>query len=202
MTVNTLVVRAILAGMLSRGLDYVPLPDGLRVQIIPTVADLPRCQLHQFAAFVEELQILVIWDDEPLNLLGRAQELERRFIETIWTGRIQPAHDGQEHKAAAVRQPEDADAVDLEEGLLEEPREVILLSSLLVSVMVVCCLTCLGYGWRNLARQIAIDGDCTRLALLLISPIFIFLSMVRHALIRSAVERLMLVSASFSSKPQ
>jgi len=180
MTVNTLVVRAILAGMLSRGLDYVPLPDGLRVQIIPSMTDLPKCQLHQFAAFVEDIQILIIWDDEPMNLLGRARELERRFIETIWTGRTEFEEDGPGNKSVKARQSENSEAPDLEKALLEEPRQVMLLSSFLVATMAVCCMTCLGFGWRNLARQITIDGDYTRLALLLISPIFIFLSMVSH----------------------
>src|SRR5512142_2464049 len=98
MTINTLVVRAILAAMTAQGFDFVPLPDGLRVQILASMSDLPKCQLHQFAAFIEESQMLVIWDDEPMNLLGRAQELERRFIETIWRGQAPTTHDGQEQK--------------------------------------------------------------------------------------------------------
>ena len=199
MTVNTLVVRAILAGMRSQGFDFIPLPDGLRVQILSTMAELPRCQLHQFAAFIEESQILVIWDDEPMNLLGRAQELERRFIETIWKGQVQKSNDDQQHKIVAVEHLGDVGTVFLEEGLLEEPRQVALISPLLVGIMMVLCLTCMGFGWRNLARQIAIDGDYTRIALMAISPIFVFLSMVSssqspttysHAWISSSSRRL------------
>jgi hypothetical protein len=87
MTVNTPAVSALLNSLRreSPTLDYVPLPDGLRVQILATLSDLPRGQLHHFAAFIEDIRMLVVWDDEPEKLLARAVQLEILFMGIIWT---------------------------------------------------------------------------------------------------------------------
>ena len=66
------------------GSHSVPLSNGLRVQIIPTVTDLPRSQIHHFAAFVQDTRSLVVWDDEPEKILERVAELQNRVMEVIW----------------------------------------------------------------------------------------------------------------------
>ncbi|MCJ1346546.1 hypothetical protein MMC31_004764 [Peltigera leucophlebia] len=50
MTVNSRVIKVFL-GWSPDAVD-VPLMNGLRVQILPTIEDLSRARKHQFAAFV------------------------------------------------------------------------------------------------------------------------------------------------------
>lgn len=44
--------------------------------------DLPQCKLHHFAAFVEDLKAIFVWDDEVGHLLQRAEELKTGFDQT------------------------------------------------------------------------------------------------------------------------
>jgi hypothetical protein len=185
MTVNTPVVRAILGALRSHeageDLDYVPLADGLRLQILSTMSDLPRCQLHHFAAFIEDIRMLVVWDDEPEQLLLRAQNLESKFMAVIWRG------DGEEddeagaekekEKAAASSGPEGSNPEDLEEALAGEERPVMLESTVMVAGTLALCIACLGFGWRALMLEIMVDNDYTRLALFAVGPAQIFVSL-------------------------
>lgn len=84
MTVCTPVTRTILDSMALVDLDFVPMPGELRVQILKSMMDLPQCKLHHFAAFVEELQALIVWDDEVDHLLQRAEDVETGFVKLIW----------------------------------------------------------------------------------------------------------------------
>jgi len=185
MTVNTPAVRAMIAGLRTKDVDFVPLPGRLRVQMLKRMADLPKCQVHHFAAFIEDLRMLVVWDDEPEHLLSRADELEQRFMELIWLGSNSSDNsdadadekDKGESFGAGVTH-ESVDGATLEEGLEKDERPVRLQASLVVAGALGLCISCLGLGARNLALQIRVDGDYTRLVILLQFPIIIFLSMV------------------------
>lgn len=61
MTINSRIIKTFLAW--SPNAVDVPLKNGLRVQIIPTIEDLPRARKMQFAAFVADNGLLVVWDD-------------------------------------------------------------------------------------------------------------------------------------------
>ncbi len=178
MTVNTPVVRALLDSLMAKGdIDYVPLPDGLRVQILATMADLPRGQLHHFAAFIEDVRMLVVWDDEPEKLLGRVEDLEKRFVELIWGNGDN--NDDDEESADEKKKGQDLEPAQLEEAMAEEKRPVRLESALIVALTLALCLSCLALGWRNLAFQSTVDGDYTRWALMAVAPLQFFVSLVR-----------------------
>ena len=57
MTVNSRVIKTFLQWS-PEAVD-VPLMNGLRVQILPTIDDLPRARKHQFAAFVASALLFV-----------------------------------------------------------------------------------------------------------------------------------------------
>ena len=82
MTVNSRVIRTFLQWM-PDAVD-VPLMNGLRVQILPTIEDLPRARKHQFAAFVASEGLLVVWDDDALHLIQRAKHIEAELMELVW----------------------------------------------------------------------------------------------------------------------
>lgn len=180
MTVNTPVVRAILGSLRRKeaGIDYVPLAEGLRVQILQTMADLPRCQLHQFAAFIEDVSMLIVWDDEPEKLLARAQNLEMRFMEIIWGRGGEGEEEAQDEKAQAAATTNEIDANQLEEALTREHRPVRLESATVVALTLTICLVCIGLGWRWLALEVMVDGDYKRLALIAAAPVQMFASLV------------------------
>lgn len=103
MTVSTPVTRTIIESMAYVDMDYVPMPNGLRIQVLKTMSDLPRCHLHHFAAFLEDLMILVVWDDDAENLLHRAEDLEAKFVEMTWGERVETSEvDEEDGKDGAV----------------------------------------------------------------------------------------------------
>ncbi|KAK3377889.1 glycosyl transferase family group 2-domain-containing protein [Podospora didyma] len=180
MTVNTPVVRALLETLVVQTeLDYVPLPDGLRVQILSTMADLPRGQLHHFAAFIEDVRILVVWDDEPEKLLARVQNLEMRFIEMVW-GNGEDRVDDEEDDIAQEKKggvSTHVDEMDPEDGPFKERRPIRLESACIVALTLALCITCLGLGWRAMALETMVDMDYTRWALAAVGPVQLFVSL-------------------------
>lgn len=61
MTVNSRVIKTFLSWA-PNAVD-VPLKNGLRVQVMPTMEDLVRARKLQFAAFIAHDGLLVVWDD-------------------------------------------------------------------------------------------------------------------------------------------
>ena len=182
MTVNTPVVRALLESIVSKtDLDHVPLPDGLRVQVVRTMADLPRGQLHHFAAFVVDVRMLIVWDDEPEKLLARVQTLEAKFIELIWgngeEGEEEEDGGGPGEKGGAAVNLEELDPAQLEEALARERRPVRLESAFMVAITVAIWIVCPALGWRWLAFQTMVDGTYLRMALIAALPAQLFISL-------------------------
>src|SRR5882757_7502605 len=98
MTVNSRVIKTFLQW--SPDAIDVPLLNGLRIQILPTIEDLPRARKHQFAAFVASEALLVVWDDEALHLVARAKSIESELMELVWkTG--EPGSDEEKKEAQA-----------------------------------------------------------------------------------------------------
>lgn len=61
MTINSRVVKTFLAW--SPDAVDVPLKNGLRVQVLPTMEELPRARKMQSAAFIASEGLLIVWDD-------------------------------------------------------------------------------------------------------------------------------------------
>src|SRR6478609_3945332 len=127
MTVNSRVIKTFLQW--SPDAVDVPLTNGLRVQILPTIEDIPRARKHQFAAFVASEGLLVVWDDDALHLVKRAKLIESELMELVWkTGPMDPEQD---EKQAAPIQATEAE-IDEESGQLKpEKRPVHLLNTYL-----------------------------------------------------------------------
>ncbi|KAI1327253.1 glycosyl transferase family group 2-domain-containing protein [Xylariaceae sp. FL0255] len=168
MTVNTRVINVILASRRT-SYNFIPLPDGLQLQVLPSMRDLPRCQKHHFAAFIQDLQIMVVWDDEPKKVLARADALERQLMKMIWGNGDAEEDEEEDEKGQGV--VVDESPVDLETGSDAPDRRVKLTSPLAVGLMLALALSTIGLGWRKIAFEIATDGSFTRLALVVVSPL-------------------------------
>jgi hypothetical protein len=170
MTVNSRVIKTFLQWS-PEAVD-VPLLNGLRIQIVPTVEDLPRARKLQFAAFVASEALLVVWDDEALHLVQRAKEIEDELMELVWrTG--EPGEEPSEKGPVATSYE-----VDEESGeIIPSERPLHVENAILVSITLIIIVTTLGAGASQLAIGVAVDGSYLRLALLLLTPVQVFFTL-------------------------
>ena len=175
MTVNSRVIKTFLAW--SPDAIDVPLMNGLRVQILPSLDDLPRARKHQFAAFVASEALLVVWDDDPAHLVERAKAIESELMELVWqTGEPREGEDASdEKKVPRVTEFE----VDSESGeIIPEKRSTNLMNTILVAFTLVIVITLLGLGFRSLSVEIAVDHNYLRAAFVCLTPVQIFFTLV------------------------
>lgn len=174
MTVNSRVIKTFLQW--SPDAVDVPLMNGLRIQILPTIEDLPRARKHQFAAFIASDALLVVWDDDALHLIQRAKAIESELMELVWrTGEPEEVEEGQTKKGAIVAEVE----IDEESGaIIPEKRATHLLNTILVACTLVLIVTVLGAGFREIAIEVAVDHKMIRLAFLALTPVQIFFTLV------------------------
>jgi hypothetical protein len=176
MTVHSRVIKTFLAW--SPDATDVPLMNGLRVQILPTISDLPRARKHQFAAFVASDALLIVWDDDPSHLMERAEAIESELMELVWkAGAPQEAGEANDDKRVTrITEFE----VDKESGeIFPEQRPTNLMNTILVAFTSVIILTLLGLGFRSVAVEVAVDRGYTRLAFLALTPVQVFFTLVR-----------------------
>ncbi|TKA62125.1 hypothetical protein B0A49_11583, partial [Cryomyces minteri] len=175
MTVNSRIIKTFLTW--SPDAVDVPLMNGLRVQILPTMDDLPRARKHQFAAFIASEALLVVWDDEAMNLIPRAKTIENELMELVWkTGEPADAPDDgpQTKKGPGVVEEE----IDEESGEIKpEKRATHLNNTILVGFTLTIITIMLGAGFRQIAIEVMVDKSYLRVAFLLLTPIQVFFTL-------------------------
>lgn len=179
MTVNSRVIKTFLAW--SPDAVDVPLTNGLRVQVLPSIDVLPEAKKHQFAAFIAEEALLVVWDDDVHNLIKRAKFIEDELMELVWSSGDDEEVEGEEpaKKGPGVVEVK-YDPVTGEE--LPEDRPTKLQACVHVAFTMVMIMALLGSGFRQLAIEIAIDFTYFRLFFLLMAPLQVFFTLVRNLL--------------------
>lgn len=171
MTVNSRVIKTFLQW--SPDAVDVPLMNGLRVQILPTMDDLPRARKYQFAAFVASEGLLVVWDDEPMNLITRAKAIESELMQLVWKAG-NPDEEDDEKRGTMLAAAE----IDEESGeVIPEKRPVHLQNTVLVSIVLAIVVVSLGAAWRQLAIEVSVDNSYVRLALIALAPVQIFFTL-------------------------
>lgn len=169
MTVNSRVIKTFLQW--SPDAVDVPLLNGLRIQILPTIEDLPRARKHQFAAFVASEALLVVWDDEALHLVQRAKQIESELMELVWKTGETEEEDKKDTNVGVYE-------IDEESGeIVPEKRGLHLQNTVLVALTLMLIMTTLGAGARQLAIETDSDGTFLRLALLALTPVQIFFTL-------------------------
>ena len=178
MTVNSRVIKTFLAW--SPDAVDVPLMNGLRVQILPTVNDIPRARKHQFAAFIASEALLVVWDDDPAHLVERARTVEAELMLLVWqTGEAAEEDDINEKKTPRVAEFE----VDEESGeIMPENRQTNLMNTILVAFTLVIVIVMLGAGFRAVAIETIVDKGYIRMAFVLLTPVQVFFTLVGSSL--------------------
>lgn len=173
MTVNTRVIKLFLH---NNQRPYVPLKNGLRLQVLPDVSYLPRCQKHQFAAFIADRGLLVVWDDEPRHLLDRARKIEQSLMEMIWDDDMGQSDEKKEGGVnVAEVSSDDCDMAEM--GDVEKPRSLMLWQAILCALTLALTITCIGLGFRKIAISTFVDGDYTRIAFVAVAPFQMWLGL-------------------------
>ncbi|KAK5164919.1 uncharacterized protein LTR77_009584 [Saxophila tyrrhenica] len=171
MTVKTRVIKMFL-GLNTK--HYVPLKNGLRLQVLPNISFLPRCQKHHFAAFIADRQIMVVWDDEPRHVLDRAQKIEKALVEMIIDTDIEPKGEDETDAASTTIVGDDDNA---ERGAVEPPRRKNKLMSFQSAVCIILVCSALGAGWGQIAQELATDHFYPRALFILALPAQIWLAL-------------------------
>jgi hypothetical protein len=180
LTVNSRIIKTFLQHS-PHAVD-VPLPNGLRVQILPTIDDLVDARKNQFAAFVASEHLLIVWDDEALNIIPRAKAIEKELMDLVWrTGETE--HIEEEDTAAKKRPPVVDTEINGETGEYISKRPTNIQNSVLVSITLLIIAIMLGAGFREIAIEIAVDHGWQRLAFLSLTPVQIFFTLVILALV-------------------
>lgn len=176
MTVNSRVIKTFLQW--SPDAVDVPLKNGLRVQILPSLEDLPRARKNQMAAFLAAEGLLLVWDDVPKNLIERAKMIEQELIQLVWN-HGEEEEETHDEKTMNEKAPH-VSTVELDEESGEpvpENRPTHLLNTILVSCTLVIIITLLGAGFREVAIEVVVDHNYIRLAFCLLIPVQIFFTL-------------------------
>ena len=178
MTVSTRVINLI---MQREDLVYIQLKDGLKLQVLPNIAFLPTCQKYQNAAFIKDQALLVVWADSPKEVLSRAAAIEEQMMHVFSQG-MSPYGEGidekkEEHDVNVVEVNAE-DGYSKEEGYVEKPRKIVLTQAILTAITLILIIAAMASGWRKLAIEISVDESYTRLALLVVTPLQIWLALV------------------------
>jgi hypothetical protein len=175
MTVNSRIIQTFLNW--SPDATEVPIKGGLRIQILPSVEDLPKARKNQFAAFLAAESLLVVWDDEPLNLFTRATAIEDELMDLVWrTG----TDDEESDEAGEKKGPQIVELqIDEETGEMKpERRPTHIMNGVLVACTILIITVMLGAGFRQIAQEVSVDNGYLRLAFLALTPIQVFFTLV------------------------
>lgn len=183
MTIKTAVIQTFLR---EYNLPFVPFNNGLQMQVLPSIGGLSRCKKHHYAAFIKDVGILVVWDDDPANIVYRTENIESHLVEMLWTLEdskqdLEDVFDSKERfnysepqtptNATVEAKELSADKDSDEELAAEKPRPTMLYQAVLVGLAAMLVIFTLSVGWRRIAIECKIDKNYLRVALLLCTPL-------------------------------
>lgn len=175
----------------------VPITDSLRIQILPTIDELFHARRHQYAAFIASEGMLVVWDVDVTKLFNRAKSIEEKLLEFVSSGKAEIGE--KEDYSISVTE------IDEELGLAptSAERPVLVIDAFYVGCSLCILLLLQGLGYAQIAEEVYILGTWTSLALLVMTPINFFLSLVSdlHHQPKSNAEHVLSFWETFWSSP-
>lgn len=180
MTVNSRVIKSYLEW--SPNTTEVPLGDGQRIQMVPTILDLAHARKAQCAAFVSEDGLLVVWDDNALNLVERAANIEQELMKLVWTNTALDDEEGpKQFVPQGAREIKRVDArVDADPetgGFRISKRRVHVVNAVLTSCTILIVTCSIGAAVRSIVDECRWDGFWPRVSLLSMIPIQVTFTM-------------------------
>ena len=175
MTVCTPVIHMIVTNITT---PYVPLNNGLRLQVLPDMSYLPSCQKHHFAAFIADRALMVVWDDDPNHLLERVDHLNSLLVGQIWSNESGADSKGEKAGTTVTVQSLGEDgSFELEDQIVEPPRPICLVQPFITALTLCITLAAIGAGWSKIALEIGVDNSYIRVAFVLCIPLQIWVGL-------------------------
>lgn len=172
MTLNTRVIKLFLH---HNDRPYVPLTDGLRLQVLPDISYLPRCQKHHFAAFIADRGVLIVWDDDPKHLLDRAAGIENALMAMIWTPK--EAKDEEKEADDTLEELDGEDPETLAGSPQYDARRPVLNQPIYTAITLILVCGAIALGLRKMATEIKVDQNYLRLLFVIAIPPQIWLGL-------------------------
>ena len=162
---------------------YIPIQDNLRLQIVPDVEFIPRCQRSQGAAFCKNQDMLVVWGDSVDATEQRADKYLKQMVEVFSQGfgtYNEKEKDNVMVKEMPMDGSEDAYSGDMdpEDNPQEPRRKIVLIQAVLCALTVMLIVAAIGAGFRQIAVEIGIDHSYIRLAFVIVVPLQMWLALV------------------------
>lgn len=168
------------------GRDYIPVRADLRIQVFDGFNDLRRVKIHQCAAFIARENMLVVWDDEPKNLLKRAHKLVDDLCELVWND-PDIFFDEVDSKLPTIDVlsvvssqdspgEEEPNPIDIEVHT-DSARPYMVYNAVYVSITIAAVLVFIGFGLKTIIVEAMGDKTYIRFALILMIPIQVFFSL-------------------------
>jgi hypothetical protein len=178
MTLKTSVIQTFLR---SSNLPFVPLSDGLRLQVIPDISFLSRCQKHHFAAFIQDPGMLVVWDDDPEHIIDRAEQIEQHLVGMIWRSEGMKDDSAFTSTTPTINinaMETSKDGLEPNRQFCDQPRRVLLFQPILMAITGILVILTIGVGWRKIAIELKVDHSYMRCLLIVVVPLQIWLGWV------------------------
>ena len=163
---------------------YIPIQDNLRLQIVPDVEYIPRCQRSQGAAFCKNQDMLVVWGDSVDATEQRADKYLKQMVEVFSQG-LGGNHNEKEKDSVMVREmavdgSDDAFSsdMDVEDNYQEPRRKIVLIQAFLTGLTLLLIVAAIGSGFRQIAIELGIDHSYIRLAFIIVVPFQMWLALV------------------------
>lgn len=172
MTVNSRVIKTYLEW--SPNTIDVPMSDGQRIQMVPSMADLEFARKAQCAAFVADEGLLVVWDDDALHLINRAVCIEEDLMKLIWDTGKEEEEKSRLFTSKGRRRITRVMPVRIDEetgNTVLPKRRVHAMNAFLLSLTICAVVTSIGAALRQIALEIHTDGFWPRISLLALLPI-------------------------------
>lgn len=173
MTVNTSSIHILLS---QHDEAYIQLEHGRRLQILPSVNYLPSCQVHHFAAFIQDSSTLVVWGDDPTTIIERIVRIEQQIVAaslsfSFGREKVMSSAMSSRSKSVLVSEKPVGDYDDETRSRKEVPRRVGLLHAVLSALTLILMMAAVGSGCRELAIEVGYDKAMIRLALIVVIPL-------------------------------
>lgn len=174
MTINTMMIKILLKH--NENASFIKVQAGLRLQVLPDYTYLPRCQKNQFAAFIADPGLLIVWEDHPDRIVSRIEKLEAAMVSMIWTNRASI----DVHRGLA---PDQGLTTDMEKGedTTDGNRRIVFMQPVMAALTLTLTTLSTAVGWRQIAIESAVDKTYLRIGLVLAFLPQAWLSLVSYA---------------------
>lgn len=172
----------------------IELRDGRKMQVLSSMGDLLGCRRHIGAALIRDAGLLVVWKDSADQAISYAQDLQQQMMFALLSEESgaynefnekafeneKEGHFNIEEKELSEEGSERVTELPIEDLAQEKPRRPVLIMPVLSACTVFLIIAASGTGWRQLAVEVIVDHSYIRLALLLVTPLQIWLALVCH----------------------